>query len=170
MIIPNYIIIFLLLLGLATFLSSYFFSRFIKLRIRIFMILFGIFICFFGVFGFEKVVIVNDNSSVIKYHYFSFLGNFEYQLKNNTNISETVNEYLIINNSGKEVVINSVEYYNKLESFSHFGEEYPEVAKIQPFSSLNFDEGVDYFFNELPEEIYQDEKSSKVKYWLCFKE
>ena len=170
MIIPNYIIVILLILGLATFLSSYFFSRFIKLKIRIFMFLFGIFISLFGMYGFDKVVIINNDSSVIKRHYLSILGNFEYELNNYSNIYEPVNKCLIVNNTKKEVIISQIEYYDKLESFSHFGEEYPQVATIPPFSSLNFVEGVDYFFNELPEEIYQDKKSSKVKYWLCFKE
>ena len=31
-------------------------------------------------YGFDKVVIINNDSSVIKHHYLSILGNFEYEL------------------------------------------------------------------------------------------
>lgn len=108
----------------------------------------------------KNITILNNSYSQTEY--LTYKNSYQYILKDGNKINTLVKDNTIINDSEFELKIEKVEYgYGSLSSNDN-----KIVGVISPYSCVNLNYDIDYFYKTPPNSIKVKGSDSRLRFWL----
>ena len=111
----------------------------------------------------KQVVIINDEENIDQQTIVSVFGNFSFKFKNGDSTNMSLDDNLVFNNTNHQLIVDGIKYSTTISSNDYSN---ITIAVIPPYSSINLNKKVDYFFTYPPGTISVKNSHSETRYWL----